>query len=79
MQILTLQIAGFVLLAGHSVVCAAPNISPSDLPGRERQRFETSPVERFMQPTQKPEPLIRWQCAPPKSQAKKKRTKQAEC
>jgi hypothetical protein len=79
MKILTLQIVGFVLLAGLSVVGAAPNIPSSDLPGRERQRFETSPVERFMQPTQKPEPLIRWQCDPPKSQAKKKRTKQAEC
>jgi hypothetical protein len=79
MKILTLQIAGFVLLAGLSVVCAAPNIPSSDLPGRERQRFETSPVERFMQPTQKPEPLIRWQCDPPKSRAKKQRVKQGEC
>jgi hypothetical protein len=79
MRILTLQVAGFLLLTDFSVVSAAPNIPPSDLPGRERQRFETSPVERFMQPTQKPEPLIRWQCDPPKSRAKKQRAKQAEC
>ena len=79
MKILDLQLVGLLLLAGVTAVFAAPNIPPSDLPGRERQRFETSPVEGFMQPTQKPEPLIRWQCDPPKSQAKKKRTKQAEC
>lgn len=43
---------------------AAPNIPPSDLPGRERQRFQDSPLDRFTQPKQKTEPLWRWDCDP---------------
>jgi hypothetical protein len=78
-KIPTLQMAGFLLLAGFSIGSAAPNIPASDLPGRERQRFDGSPVERFMQPTQKTEPLIRWQCDPPKWRTKKQKAKQTEC
>ena len=79
MKIPTLQLAGFLLVAGLSIGWAAPNIPSSDLPGRERQRFDQSPVERFMQPTQKSEPLIRWQCDNRKSKSKKQRAKQSEC
>ena len=71
--------AGMLLLAGFAVAEAAPNIPSSDLPGRERERFNESPVERFMQPTRKPEPLIRWQCDTGKSKAKKQKAKQGVC
>jgi hypothetical protein len=51
---------------------AAPNIPSSELPGRERQRFQDSPVDRFTQPQQRTEPLWRWQdCEPPKSKNRK--------
>jgi hypothetical protein len=86
MKLPTLRMTGFLPLSGLAIVWAvpivwaAPNIPASDLPGRERQRFESAPVERFMQPGQKSEPLIRWQCDTRKSQAKKKkRAKQGEC
>jgi hypothetical protein len=42
-------IAGF-LAAGMVVATAAPLIPSSELPGRERERFSESPVERFMGP-----------------------------
>ena len=43
-------IAGLMLAAGVSVAAAAPPIPSSVLPGRERDRFTDSPVERFMRP-----------------------------
>jgi hypothetical protein len=43
-------IAGLVLAAGISFAAAAPAIPSSELPGRERDRFTDSPVERFMRP-----------------------------
>jgi hypothetical protein len=43
-------IVGFLLAAGISVAAAAPPIPASELPGRERDRFTVSPVERFMRP-----------------------------
>jgi hypothetical protein len=53
-------IAGFLLVAG--IAAAAPNIPPGDLPGRERERFIPSPVDRFTDPFAWPrqEPLWRW-------------------
>ena len=69
--------AGFLLLAGTVAASAAPNVPPSELPGRDRQRFLESPVERFMQPEQPAEPLIRWQCELRKS--KKPRAKRTVC
>jgi len=42
-------IAGF-LAAGIVVATAAPLVPSSEMPGRERDRFTTSPVERFMGP-----------------------------
>ena len=67
--------AAFLFLAGIAAASAAPAISGSELPGRDRQRFLESPVERFMQPAQKSEPLIRWQCDPDRLRAKKQRAK----
>ena len=60
-------IAGLLLAAGISVAAAAPLIPSSELPGRERDRFIDSPVERFMRPGpyQSPqviEPTINPQC-----------------
>jgi len=40
---------GVVLAAGISVA-AAPRVPSSEMPGRERDRFTESPVERFMRP-----------------------------
>jgi hypothetical protein len=42
-------IAG-VLAAGIVVATAAPLVPSSEMPGRERDRFTESPVERFMRP-----------------------------
>jgi hypothetical protein len=43
-------IAALLLAAGVCVATAAAQIPSSVLPGRERDRFTESPVERFMQP-----------------------------
>jgi hypothetical protein len=56
-----LLIAGTI--AGLAMVNAAPNIPPGDMPGRERERFMPSPVDRFTDPFVSPrqaEPLYRW-------------------
>ena len=39
-----------VLLAAGISVAAAPPVRSSEMPGRERDRFTESPVERFMRP-----------------------------
>jgi hypothetical protein len=51
-----------VLIAGLSAVDAAPLVPSSELPGRQRERFEPSPLDRFMQPAKPAEPLLRWNC-----------------
>jgi len=74
--------AGFFLLAGIAAAAAALNISSSELPGRDRQRFLESPVERFMQPTPRAEPLIQRRCEsgkPQSKRSKKSRTRAAAC
>jgi hypothetical protein len=43
-------VVGLLLAAGISVAAAAPPIPSSAMPGRERDRFTDSPVERFMRP-----------------------------
>lgn len=43
-------IIGVLLAAGISAAVAAPAIPSSEMPGRERDRFTDSPVERFMRP-----------------------------
>jgi hypothetical protein len=59
MKHLPCKIAGLLLAAGISVAAAAPQIPSSELPGRERDRFTESPVERFMRPgSQQPPPVI---------------------
>jgi hypothetical protein len=56
------RIAVILLIAGMSAADAAPAVPPSDMPGRERERFTPSPLDRFMQPSQPAEPLMRWEC-----------------
>jgi hypothetical protein len=75
MTIATFRIAVFALLVGAQAANAGPAVSPGDLPGRERFRFESSPVDRFMQPNQQREPLIRWECREPSSSRVKQRAK----
>ena len=58
MQIACCRIAAILLLAGVSVAAAAPNIPPSELPGRERERFRESPLDRFTQPSPPGAPLF---------------------
>jgi hypothetical protein len=50
MKHLLYAIIGLLVAAGISVATAAPPIPSSELPGRERERFTDSPVERFMRP-----------------------------
>jgi len=71
-------VAGILLLAGLCAAAAAPAIPSSELPGRDRQRFLESPLDRFMQPSQKTEQLWRWQCderTPRRSKQRSKRGK----
>jgi hypothetical protein len=75
MTIATFRIAVFALLVGAPTANAAPAVSPGDLAGRERFRFEPSPLDRFMQPNQQREPLIRWECHEPSSSRLKQRSK----
>jgi hypothetical protein len=56
------RIVALLLVACLSAADAAPNVPPSELPGRERERFTPSPLDRFMQPQPLPEPLIRSDC-----------------
>jgi hypothetical protein len=52
-----------LLAAGLSVADAQPFVPPSEQPGRQRERFTPSPVDRFLQPQPTmPEPLIRREC-----------------
>jgi hypothetical protein len=43
-------LAGLFLGLNIQVALAGPLIPSSEMPGRERERFTESPVERFMQP-----------------------------
>jgi hypothetical protein len=52
---------------------AAPNIPSSELPGRQRQQFQDSPIDRFTQPTQKGNSLWQWECERPKGKGRKQR------
>ncbi|MFL6823852.1 MAG: hypothetical protein ACJ8FA_14935 [Xanthobacteraceae bacterium] len=56
------RLVPMMLLASISAADAAPLVPPSDLPGRERYRFTPSPLDRFMQPTPRVKPLLRWDC-----------------
>jgi hypothetical protein len=56
------RIAIILLIVGIAEVDAAPLVPPSDQAGRERYRFEPSPLDRFFQPRAPAKPLLRWDC-----------------
>jgi hypothetical protein len=56
------RIATILLIGGIAPVDAAPLVPPSDQAGRERYRFEPSPLDRFFQPKPPAKPLLRWDC-----------------
>jgi hypothetical protein len=71
-----LLIAGTI--AGVVVANAAPNIPPGEMPGRERERFVPSPVDRFTGPFASPrqaEPLYRRCDEKPPRRTKRKQGK----
>jgi hypothetical protein len=52
-----------LLVLGGSLAVAASKIPPSDLAGRERERFVDPPIARFFQPGfPTAEPLIHYKC-----------------
>lgn len=71
MKILRRIGAATVLAATAAGAQAAPNIPSSELPGRARQQFQESPIDRFTQPTQKAQPLWQWECDRPKAKNRK--------
>lgn len=67
-----------LLLASSTAgAAAAPNIPSSELPGRERQRFQDSPIDRFTQPSQPSSPLWQWDCRRSKGTGKGAKHKRA--
>jgi hypothetical protein len=77
-RMMVCRIAALLLVAGLSAAEAAPNVPPSELPGRERERFTPSPLDRFMQPIRPTEPLIRSDCddrGPSRSQRRSRRNR----
>jgi hypothetical protein len=78
MRTLLYRIAFILLLAG-TAANAAPNVvPPSEQPGRERYRFEPSPLDRFMQPSQPAGPLLRWDCHEPGTSRAKPRSRRGQ-
>ena len=71
------RIAALVLFAGTAA--AAPLVPPSDQAGRERYRFEPSPLDRFMQPNPPPKPLLRWDCDQRASRGKPRSRRNRNC
>jgi hypothetical protein len=75
MRVSRVPMASFLLIAGLAMASAAPNIPPGEAPGRERERFMPSPVDRFTDPFASPrqaEPLYRWCDERPQKRAKRK-------
>jgi len=69
------------MIAGLAMANAAPNIPPGEMPGRERERFTSSPVDRFTDPLASPrqaEPLYRWCDEKPPKRAKRKQGKREQ-
>jgi hypothetical protein len=60
-----------LLVAMAAGAGAAPNIPSSELPGRARQQFQESPIDRFTQPGQKTQPLWQWDCDRQKAKGRK--------
>jgi hypothetical protein len=82
MRVSRVRMTSFLLIAGTFasvvVASAAPNIPPGEMPGRERERFMPSPVDRFTDPYAQPrqaEPLYRWCDEKPQKRAKRKQGK----
>jgi len=75
-QVAAAHVAAIALIAGLAAAHAAPNIPPGEMPGRERERFTPSPVDRFTDPFAWPrqEPLWRW-CEEPRPKGAKKKSK----
>jgi hypothetical protein len=67
----TKTVLAFMLVAMSAGANAAPNIPSSELPGRARQQFQESPIDRFTQPSQKTAPLWQWKCDRPKAKGRK--------
>ena len=78
MKAKTLTILTFVV-AMSAGADAAPNIPSSELPGRARQQFQESPVDRFTQPNQKAAPLWQWECDRPKAKGRKQPRRDNRC
>ena len=60
-----------LLTVAAAGAAAAPNIPSSELPGRARQQFQESPIDRFTQPSRKTQPLWQWDCDRPKAKGRK--------
>ncbi|HLH94964.1 MAG TPA: hypothetical protein VKW08_07590 [Xanthobacteraceae bacterium] len=59
MKALPYAVAGLLLVFASPIALAASPVPSSEMPGRERDRFTQSPVERFMQPgPYQPPPVI---------------------
>ena len=80
MRVSRVPMTSLLLIAGLAMANAAPNIPPGEMPGRERERFTPSPVDRFTDPFASPrqaDPLYRWCDEKPPKRAKRKRDKRA--
>jgi hypothetical protein len=75
MKTMTKTVLAFALIAMSPGADAAPNIPSSELPGRARQQFQESPIDRFTQPSQKTAPLWQWECDRPKAKGTTKSRK----
>jgi hypothetical protein len=78
MRVSRVPMTSFLLIAGVLVASAAPNIPPGEMPGRERERFMPSPLDRFTDPSAAPrqaEPLYRWCDEKPQKRANRKQAK----
>jgi hypothetical protein len=77
-----LSLIGALLSVELAAAQVTPNIPPSDLPGRERQRFQESPLDRFTDPLAKPrdaQPLWREECEQPKSRRSARHKRARRC
>jgi hypothetical protein len=86
-SLVAMLLVGMLAIGMHLAVEPAaaqitPNIPPSDLPGRERQRFQESPLDRFTDPLAKPReaaPLWHWECKQRTSRRSDRRKRATRC
>jgi hypothetical protein len=62
-----------MILLSAPLAAAQPRIPPSEMPGRERERFTDSPVERFMRPGPQAAPPVVDTTRPPRKPKKRTR------